>query len=655
MIRYLFLKIINSIFAAFVVGGLATTILLLSAWRFILVQENQTFGFESGIVKEAVLKSVNASEAVAQSIQAFFHSSSTIDEDQFYVFSQEILSRYNFIRSVTYYPRINAKQRNEFEQEQRDFGYPVFRIFELDYRGKKTSVNRPYYFPLLYREPFLVEETGLIGLDILTRSEFSRVLQEAILKNKPTPSALVKLKQKKGHIYELFVPLYEGKHPPISRGNRLKQVNGLISLTIDPKAIFQQKGILDNELNIRFDVASVAHEYVPEQIFTHDSTSQKMGIPIPFKTFSTLLREQEFQLVVSRNLTLSDIQLGTLFGAIGIGVLFTFGLLLIVSRSRDLKKTNTSLLEAQNELNQVYQQVKNQNITLQEVNHSIGRFVPVDFLDFLDKKSITDVQLGDFTEKTMSILFSDLRSFTSISEGMTPEENFKFLNQYLSQMGPLIRKNHGFIDKYIGDAIMALFAEDADHAVIAGVEMLHNLNEYNEFRIKKGLPSIHMGIGIHRGSLILGTIGEQNRMETTVISDTVNLASRLEGMTKIYDVPLLISDTMLKSLKRPNQLSTRVIDCVQAMGTKKPVTIYEVYNASSPEIFEKKSIIQPIFEQGFYCYQIKEFKEAKRFFEKCISIFPEDRVSQIHLKRCNNILHQELAVGWNGIAQLNMK
>ncbi|MDM8535493.1 adenylate/guanylate cyclase domain-containing protein [Desulfobacterales bacterium HSG17] len=204
-----------------------------------------------------------------------------------------------------------------------------------------------------------------------------------------------------------------------------------------------------------------------------------------------------------------------------------------------------------------------------------NRFVPHEFLELLGRKSIKEITFGDNVQKDLSVLFTDIRGFTLLSESMIPEANFKFLNSYLSAMGPVLRKHKGFIDKFIGDAIMALFY-NADQAVQAGMEMLENLKYFNINQKEKGFPEIRIGIGINTGELMLGTIGENNRMETTVISDAVNLASRIEGLTKTYNTPFLISEYTYKELKHTKHFSINFIDRVAVRGRKEPVGIYEV-------------------------------------------------------------------------------
>jgi class 3 adenylate cyclase len=132
----------------------------------------------------------------------------------------------------------------------------------------------------------------------------------------------------------------------------------------------------------------------------------------------------------------------------------------------------------------LYTEVRENETRLAQLNKAYERFVPHQFLQFLEKSSIIDVELGDQVQLEMSVLFSDIRDFTTLSETMTPEDNFKFINSYLSRMEPVINENKGFIDKYIGDAIMALFSGEADNAVKAGIAMVHRLVEYNQYCTK---------------------------------------------------------------------------------------------------------------------------------------------------------------------------
>jgi CHASE2 domain-containing sensor protein/class 3 adenylate cyclase len=269
-----------------------------------------------------------------------------------------------------------------------------------------------------------------------------------------------------------------------------------------------------------------------------------------------------------------------------------------------------------------------------QLTDAYGRFVPHEFLHFLGYESITEAKLGDCVQLDMSILFSDIRDFTTVSETMTPEDNFKFINAFLSRMEPAIAEHQGFIDKYIGDAIMALFGGGADNAVKAGIAMLHRLAEYNTTRGRRGRPPIKIGIGINTGSLMLGTVGGQSRMNGTVISDAVNLASRIEGLTKNYGVALLISHHTFMALNNPGDYFIRLIDKVKVKGKSEMVTVYEVFDADTPEVKEGKSATRTDFEQALLLYHIKAFRDAAQLFQHCLQVNPRDRGAKIYLERC---------------------
>jgi signal transduction histidine kinase/class 3 adenylate cyclase/ActR/RegA family two-component response regulator len=335
---------------------------------------------------------------------------------------------------------------------------------------------------------------------------------------------------------------------------------------------------------------------------------------------------------------------------------------------------------------------------LSQLNLAYSRFVPRQFLQLLQKESILDVQLGDQVQKEMSILFADIRDFTTLSEQMSLPENFKFINSYLSRMEPEIIAHHGFIDKYIGDALMALFSgstnglnglnnssihsskngstnsstnsstngstnngladssgnssandvmnkaeidlnySSADDAVRAGISMLETLKEYNQHRGNSGYAPIKIGIGINTGSLMLGTVGGKNRMDSTVISDAVNLASRLEGLTKEYSVPLLISHHTFWELSDANSYCIRLIDRVQVKGKSEWIAVNEVFDADPPEIRDGKLATLTIFMEAWLLYNQNKLVEATKVFQECLRQNPGDQVVQVYLDRCQRSL-----------------
>jgi class 3 adenylate cyclase/CheY-like chemotaxis protein len=266
--------------------------------------------------------------------------------------------------------------------------------------------------------------------------------------------------------------------------------------------------------------------------------------------------------------------------------------------------------------------------------NTFHKFVPIQFIQLLNLKNADFIQLGHCVEKTMTIMFSDIRGFTALSEKMTPEENFNFINQYLGRMEPIIHQYQGFIDKYLGDGIMALFPKSADDAVEAAVAMLKRLNQSNQIDSR----SIKIGIGLHTGPLMLGTVGDQSRMDGTVISDAVNLASRVEALTKYYGTALLITEQTYLKLTDPTDYCMRLIDVVQVKGKSEMVTVYEIYEADPPVIRTLKDKTRQDFEQGFVLYHKQAYQQAHSFFKKVLEINEQDEVSRIYLERCQQIL-----------------
>jgi two-component system sensor histidine kinase ChiS len=297
----------------------------------------------------------------------------------------------------------------------------------------------------------------------------------------------------------------------------------------------------------------------------------------------------------------------------------------------------------------------NTQIRLAKLNAAYGRFVPHDFLNLLEKSSIIEVKLGDNQEKNMTVLFADIRSFTALSEQMTPPENFAFINTYLGKVSPAIRNNHGFIDKYIGDAVMALFPTFPDDGVRAAIDMQKEVNIYNQERQENGLPPIAIGIGLHVGNLMLGTIGERERMESTVIADAVNLASRLEGLTKVYGSGILVSDTIIYRLNDREQYKYRFVDRVKVQGKITAVSVFEIYDTETEQSIALKQQTAEVFQEGLNFYYQQKFVLAQKIFQNILHINPEDKVAMLYFKRSRKYRMYGAPDGWVGVEALTEK
>jgi adenylate cyclase len=272
------------------------------------------------------------------------------------------------------------------------------------------------------------------------------------------------------------------------------------------------------------------------------------------------------------------------------------------------------------------------------LTNAYERFVPHEFLQSLKKDSIVDVLLGDQTQQEMTVMFADIRSFTQLSEKMTPKETFSFINSYLQLMEPVIIAHQGFIDKYIGDGIMALFAGSANGAVNAAIAMLGALTGYNRSRQSEGHEPIQIGIGLNSGPLMLGTVGSDHRMDGTVVSDTVNTASRIEELTKVYGLTLLIGQETYARLEDLTPYKIRTFDHVSVRGKAQQVTVYEVFNADPPDVIALKMQTLHSFEQGLIHYHRREFAEAQMCLKSVLQINPADKAAQVYMQRCEQIL-----------------
>jgi two-component system sensor histidine kinase ChiS len=317
-----------------------------------------------------------------------------------------------------------------------------------------------------------------------------------------------------------------------------------------------------------------------------------------------------------------------------------------------LDQKNKELQEA-NEL--LEERVKKRTAQLQELNTAYQRFVPREFLNLLAKESILDVILGDQTAQQMTVMFSDIRGWTTLSEDMTAQESFNFINAFLNWVSPVINAHRGFIDNFQGDGMMALFPETADDAVQAAIAMHAAVSKYNKDREQKGFQPIGIGVGLHIGDLMLGIIGHKERMQGTVVADAVNRASRLEGLTRIYGSSISISEPTLSQLKDPDQYKHRFVDKVQVKGKKEPVSVHEVFDGDPPAVIELKEQTKDDFEQGLCLYYDRKFSEASVKFNQVLEKHPEDRAARIYLKRSANYMVNGVPDDWTGVEVLTQK
>jgi class 3 adenylate cyclase len=266
---------------------------------------------------------------------------------------------------------------------------------------------------------------------------------------------------------------------------------------------------------------------------------------------------------------------------------------------------------------------------LEVINRSLRRFVPAEFLAFLKKRSLADVMPGDCVETEMAILSADIRSFTNLAERMQPNEVFIFLNEYLELVGPVIRANGGFIAKYEGDGFMALFPSGSDAAVRCAVQMQSAIANRN--RYAAGKPAIAVGIGIDSGKLALGTVGDESRIDGTVVSSCVKCAGKYESATKQFNSRILINGTVFSELADPLSWFLRPVDRIDLLGEF--AFLFEVYNNDQDLLRDLKWKTQGDLERGVYAYFSGNLDESRSYISRVLSVFPDDPVARSYAHR----------------------
>ncbi len=308
-----------------------------------------------------------------------------------------------------------------------------------------------------------------------------------------------------------------------------------------------------------------------------------------------------------------------------------------------LAQQATSAIESARLFEKNIQEVRRREAAVRRLHEAASRFVPTEFICSLGYDQITEVSLGDSVEREVTVLFSDIRGYTSLSERMTPSETFEFICSFNKRMGPIIRKHRGFINQYLGDGIMALFPEAPAGALRAAIEMQQALTAYNEERRQLGEPDIRIGIGLHTGPLVMGITGDNQRMDATTISDTVNTAARIESLTKQYGAQILFSESTLANIQPDRRSKRAVCSYVRYLGAaamkgkSKPINIYECYDSDSPENIKLKREYMPKFSEGLYRFYTGCPQEAERLFEEIISVNPADRACAVFLERSRKV------------------
>ena len=292
-------------------------------------------------------------------------------------------------------------------------------------------------------------------------------------------------------------------------------------------------------------------------------------------------------------------------------------------------------------------------LTESKLHSAFLKFVPPQVIDDMLTSDESEQQTNNNEKRNVVVLLSDLRNFTSISEINSPENVVYFLNTYFTQMVNIVKKYGGTVDKFIGDAIMVLFGapisytDNAKRAVLAAIEMCAQLKQIpcGDLKFPEGVK-LDIGIGIHYGDVIVGNIGSEDKTNYTVIGDTVNLASRLEGLTKLYGAKILVSHAVKEELD--DSVNLMLLDSVKVKGRKESVQVYRVDDKPLPKDFIE------IYEKGFKTYNEGAFSLAVPYFKKALEIMPDDKAAKIMLGRCADFAVNK-PENWDGAIALTSK
>ncbi|HNO64572.1 MAG TPA: GAF domain-containing protein [Thauera aminoaromatica] len=287
------------------------------------------------------------------------------------------------------------------------------------------------------------------------------------------------------------------------------------------------------------------------------------------------------------------------------------------------------------------------------LRNTMSRYMSKTVVDQLLESGETE--LGG-TGRDVSVLFSDIRGFTSISERLGAKETVALLNEYFTEMVDIVFAHNGVLDKYIGDMIMAVFGsvlqskDDAANAVLVGNRMMTGLYALNERRAARGGEPIRIGVGISTGNVVAGNIGSMKRMEYTVIGDRVNLAERLEGANKFYGTSILVCDATWAAVR--DHEPTREIDLIRLRGRDKPVAIYEALGHHTERTFPNRAEVLAAFADGLALFRQRDWPAAERSFRHAVAANPNDGPSRIFLERCRIYSRTPPPADWDGVSTI---
>lgn len=302
-------------------------------------------------------------------------------------------------------------------------------------------------------------------------------------------------------------------------------------------------------------------------------------------------------------------------------------------------QTQLKLARLQRELREanlvLEQRVAERTQTLAEANAAMARFVPTAPLAALGHEEVRTTSLGDNIHGEFTLMFTDIRSYTTLAEALGPEPTFRLLSSYYQRLGPIVHDRGGYVAQYMGDGFLASFP-DATEAVKASIALHEEVRRMNRARQAAGEGAIRIGVGLNTGPVTVGIIGDAQRYSTSIVGDTVNLASRMEGLSKFYGVRIAISGTTKAALTE--DFSLRFLDRTKARGKVRETAVFEVMDADLPELQARKAQVAQDFETGQQAVLAGELPKAVSAFARVLEVLPEDVTTRHWLERASRRL-----------------
>jgi class 3 adenylate cyclase len=288
-----------------------------------------------------------------------------------------------------------------------------------------------------------------------------------------------------------------------------------------------------------------------------------------------------------------------------------------------------------NQAHQLALRQQESNDLLRLTNQAIGRFIPQAFLAQLPSSDIVNINLGDYVEQNKTILFSDIRNFTRISEQLTIHHTFHYLNSYLEKVGPQIRNCGGYIEKYIGDAIMAVFDQPTTGALSAAIAMQRTAQSFSSQHSNHEWPPLQIGVAVHADKILAGIIGEEGRMSSAILAEAITVVEQIEAMTKIYQAKILISQSVLNSIPSGASWQFRPIDRLTTRNGY--LAVFEVLDQEIDPLAPRKIELRSALQLALEYYWAGAISKARYAFRELESQCPEDLVYQHYLTECNDL------------------